>query len=112
MRHRVLALVSLALACGAGAAATVQPGTRHEILMRGNSFTPNELTITVGDTIVWKNGDIVRHNAVRAQLFDSKELRSGESYEWVASDTGTYNYRCTIHQRMRGTLTIVAPPAP
>jgi plastocyanin len=107
MRSRAVALLAFALACGAGAAAVASPGTKHEIAMRGNSFTPRELTITVGDTVVWKNVDIVRHNAVRPDLFDSKELRGGESYSWVAADTGHYNYRCTIHQRMRGTLTVL-----
>jgi plastocyanin len=107
MRRRAVALLAFALACGAGAAVVAAPGTRHEVLMRGNSFTPRELTITVGDTIVWKNVDIVRHNAVRADLFDTKELRGGESFTWVAADTGHYNYRCTIHQRMRGTLTVL-----
>jgi plastocyanin len=107
MRPAVAALLGLAFACGAGAAVAAAPGTRHEVMMRGNSFTPRELTISVGDTVVWKNGDIVRHNAVRAELFDTQELRGGESYSWVAADTGRYSYRCTIHQRMRGSLTVL-----
>jgi len=109
-RKSVLALLTVGLACGAGAAVASIDVTRHEIVMRGNSFTPRDLTVDLGDTIVWKNVDIVRHNAVRAETFDTGELRTGDSNSWIPADTGTYRYRCTIHQRMRGTVTVATKP--
>lgn len=78
----------------------------HEITMRSSSFGPRDLTLLVGDTVVWHNVDIVRHNAVRRELFDTGELKPGEKYRWVPADTGSYRYQCTIHQRMRGRLTV------
>lgn len=78
--------------------------------MRSVSFGPRELTVGVGDTVVWHNVDIVRHNAVRPEVFDTGELQPGTKYSWVPSDTGTYRYQCTIHQRMRGRLTVAANP--
>lgn len=108
---RVAAVAALAtvaaLACGAATAARLAPGT-VEIKMRGNSFGPRDATVALGDTVVWVNVDIVRHNAVRDGLFDSGELTRGERFEWVPADTGTVRYQCTIHSRMRGTLRIVA----
>lgn len=80
--------------------------TTHEVRMRSVSFGPRELSVAVGDTVVWHNVDIVRHNAVRREVFDTGELAPGEKYSWVPSDTGTYRYQCTIHQRMRGRLTV------
>jgi len=74
--------------------------------MRGNSFDPRELRVAVGDTVVWVNGDIVRHNAVHPALFDSGELRSGERFAWVPADTGMIRYQCTIHSRMRGSIRV------
>lgn len=74
--------------------------------MRGNSFAPREVRVAVGDTVVWVNGDIVRHNAVRPELFDSGELRAGERFSWVPADTGLVRYQCTIHSRMRGTIQV------
>lgn len=82
---------------------------QREVRMRGNSFAPREMRIAVGDTIVWVNGDIVRHNAVAAGLFDSGELRSGERFAWVPSDTGTVRYQCTMHSPMRGTIVVRSP---
>lgn len=108
IRRSVLVIAVSALACGLSAAPAVSVGTHHEIQMRGNSFTPRAITITVGDTVVWRNADIVRHNAVRPETFDSGDLRGGETFRWVAADTGEVRYRCTIHQRMRGTLNVVA----
>lgn len=104
----VLCIAALAaLAC----AATARPeGTRHEIRMRGNSYSPRRLEVAVGDTVVWINGDIVRHDAVRDGLFDTGELKAGERYSWVPADTGTIRYECTIHERMRGVLTVVRAP--
>lgn len=82
----------------------------HEVRMRAASFGPRELKVVVGDTVLWHNVDIVRHNAVRRDLFDTGELDPGEKYAWVPADTGTYRYQCTIHQRMRGRLTVVPVP--
>lgn len=77
---------------------------RHEVTMRGNSFRPRSLSIELGDTVEWVNRDIVRHNAVRADVFDTGELRGGERYVWVPTDTGSVRYECTIHERMRGVV--------
>jgi len=94
-----------AVACGA-AAASMRTSGRTEIAMRGNSFRPRRAEILVGDTVVWVNRDIVRHDAVKPGLFDSGELRAGESFAWVAADTGLIEYRCTIHQRMRAEILV------
>ena len=114
MRARLAAAVGGALiaavvvACGAAAAAT--SSTKLEIGMRGNSYSPRRAEITLGDTVVWVNRDIVRHDATKSGVFDSGELRGGERYEWVPADTGVVEYRCTIHQRMRGQIRVTAKP--
>lgn len=79
------------------------------VRMRGNSFAPRTLDVTLGDTVVWTNTDIVRHNAVRSAFFDSGDIRPGERFSWVPTDTGTVRYECTIHTRMRGTIRVRAP---
>jgi plastocyanin len=119
VRSARLALAALALSAlgaitcaDAGARHTPSDAraTSHEVTMRAVSFGPRDLTVRVGDTVVWHNVDIVKHNAVRRELFDTGELAPGEKYAWVAPDTGTYRYQCTIHQRMRGRLTVAKSP--
>jgi plastocyanin len=108
MRAGGLALLVCALAVGLGMARRAEHGTshRHEIEMRSVSFLPSEIVAAVGDTIGWRNGDIVRHNAVRPGAFESEDLKPGERFEWVPADTGTFTYRCTIHARMRGKVVV------
>lgn len=110
---RLVALGACALgvlSCArADAAVTADPRT-HDVTMRSVSFAPKELVVAVGDTVQWVNADIVRHNAVRPGLFDTGELRPGSKYSWVPTDTGEVLYRCTIHQRMRAKVTVVARP--
>jgi plastocyanin len=98
-------IAAVAVACGAAAASV--SSTKLEIGMRGNSYSPRRAEITLGDTVVWVNKDIVRHDATKAGLFDSGELTGGERYEWVPADTGLVEYRCTIHQRMRGQIRVI-----
>lgn len=109
-RIRQVAVVFLASAFALGAArwwpASDSTPRRREIRMRGNSFAPREVRVAVGDTVVWVNGDIVRHNAVRPALFESGDLRSGERFAWVPADTGLVRYQCTIHSRMRGEIRV------
>jgi plastocyanin len=79
---------------------------KHEVQMRAVSFAPRELTIHLGDTVLFKNADIVRHNATRRDVFETGDLRTGESYSWVPADTGSFRYQCTIHSRMRGEVKV------
>lgn len=108
---RVGAIVVLCVAALGAAVGTVRgrpraSAVRHEIQMRAISFTPEELVVAVGDTVEWRNADIVRHNAVRLDQFETGDLRPGERGSWVPADTGTFSYRCTIHARMRGKIVV------
>lgn len=105
---RRLAMLSLLVVAVLGAARAAAPRT-HTVRMRGNSFAPRTVTVTLGDTVTWLNTDIVRHNAVRSAFFDSGDIRPGESFSWVPADTGTVRYECTIHTRMRGTIRVQIP---
>ncbi len=124
MRPATLATLALVVGLGgAGGAAfaaargqTPQDGRergsgegRHEVRIKAVAFNPTSLVVQLGDTVVWRNADIVRHNVVSGELFASAELSSGETFAWAPGDTGTVRYRCTIHPRMRGELTVRLP---
>lgn len=113
--RRGLLLIGVVIGVGTGAVARASvahprdAGTpvRHEVQMRAVSFAPREISIRLGDTVLFKNSDIVRHNAVRRDVFDTGRLQAGQSYAWVPADTGTFRYQCTIHSRMRGEVRVV-----
>jgi plastocyanin len=96
------ALVLLASCGGSGPAAT---GVTHTVTMDGTGFVPRELTVNVGDKIVWKNQDPFPHTATSKEAgFDSKEIDEGESWSYTAEKAGDFNYVCTLHENMTGVL--------
>src|SRR6185436_5322955 len=68
-----------------------------------NLFTPQNLgTITVGDTITWKNNDV--HNVVSANIpagatpFSSPILSgAAATFSITITTPGNYRYLCTLH---------------
>jgi plastocyanin len=70
------------------------------LVIREFEFEPTTLSVHAGDTVEWKNDDIVPHTATadrKAQkpVFDSGTVDTGAAWRYVARRKGTYNYRCT-----------------
>ena len=72
-------------------------------------FQPANATVHPGDTVEWKNEDDASHTATAKTPkpgFDSGLIQSGATWRYEARDKGTYNYICTIHPYMKGTLIV------
>jgi plastocyanin len=70
-------------------------------------FSPPQLTARVGDTIRWTNTGQATHTVTADDgSFDSGDLSSGATFEFVLEQTGTLAYHCTPHPWMKGTLVI------
>lgn len=86
----------------------------HPVSMDGFEFTPQELTIAVGDTVQWTNtADDEWHSATHVpvagkdQLFDSPELFAGDPpFSFTFDTAGRYDYFCRNHPHMTGTITV------
>ena len=89
-----------------GAGSRADDSGRREVSIKAVSFSPKALVVQRGDTVVWRNADIVRHNVVSVDRFESDELATGDTFSWIPDVKGLIRYRCTIHQRMRGELTV------
>jgi plastocyanin len=106
---RTLSYVLLAGVIGASpvAAVAASHGAVHTVVIDGMLFIPAELKVKAGDTVIWKNKDAFPHTATSvARGFDSKPIASGGSWKFVATRRGTFAYLCTLHQTMKGTLTV------
>jgi plastocyanin len=94
-----------------------QTGTpsNNTVLIQLASFQPDSLTVPAGTTVTWINRDIVRHTVTSTEgLFDSDRLGSGESFSYTFNEPGTFDYYCTIHPIMQGTVIVTEaeqPPA-
>lgn len=90
------------------AAVTKGPQT-HTVVIREVEFQPAVLTVKVGDTVEWRNDDIVPHTATstaQPKKFDSGILPVGSSWKYVATKRGTYFYDCTLHPNMKAKLIV------
>ncbi|MFP4343690.1 MAG: PQQ-dependent sugar dehydrogenase [Anaerolineales bacterium] len=86
-----------------------QVGT--EIAMRNNEFQPRELTIAPGTRVTWVNEDAVLHTVTSGTrdeptgMFDV-EVATGETFFFTFDEPGTYDYYCSIHPGMDGTIIV------
>jgi plastocyanin len=72
-------------------------------------FTPKELTVKAGTTIVFRNHDDIPHSVVGSKdEFHSKALDTDDSFSFTFAKAGTYGYSCGLHPQMQGKI-IVAP---
>lgn len=110
MRRLAPAVVLLAFAAPASAASTT-------VSMVENAFKPATTSVSVGDTVTWKNDGQSAHE-VSSSAFSSGNIDSGKSWSWTATKAGTFSYVCRYHeaQGMKGTLVVraagAAAPAP
>jgi plastocyanin len=93
----------------AATAVTPQPtanGKIVEVSIQGFAFNPESAGITPGDTVRWTNMDSAAH-IVKGDSFESGSLAKGDTYEYVFTKPGVYNYICSVHPSMKGTISVV-----
>ena len=83
----------------------VDEGKIVEVDIQNSAFNPQSVAISTGDTVRWKNMDSIAHT-VRGPAFESEVLEEGDTYEFLFTDAGTYNYDCSIHPSMKGTVVV------
>lgn len=80
----------------------------------GMQFSPNPITIHVGETVVWSNPSTEVHNVVDdptqvsnksevqlprgARPFNSGYIKPGQSYSHTFTVPGVYRYACNLHE--------------
>lgn len=72
------------------------------------AFSPDMLTIKVGDSVTWTNQDSVTHQIISdsgAEL-SSDPLAKNTEYSRTFNVAGTYTYHCAIHPSMKGTIVV------
>ena len=76
-----------------------------------NAYSPASRTITTGTTLVWTNTGAIPHTVTASGGgFDSGVLLSGGTYRRTFTQPGTFDYFCTIHPTMKGTVTVTGAP--
>ena len=81
--------------------------SQASVSIEGFKFTPASITIQKGTTVTWTNLDGASHTSTALDgKWDSKTLGKDNSYSFTFNDTGTFNYKCSFHFTMQGTVTV------
>lgn len=90
-----------AVAAGAGGSASPR------ISIMKHKFSLPTVTVPIGGTVTWVNQDEDVHTVVStAGVFRSPGLDVDETYSYKFTKPGVYQYFCTLHPLMVGTVVV------
>ena len=78
------------------------------IAIKNFEFSPSEVRIGRGDTLVWTNMDTTAHTVTSesGSELSSDTLVRGETYMHTFENSGVFNYHCNIHKSMKGKVIV------
>ena len=110
MRRLILPALLAALALGCGSSDSTGPTTApNQVVIQGFAFNPTPRNISAGTTVTWVNKDGATHTTTGGsgqETWNSGNLSSNASFSHTFNAPGTYQYACTIHPSMHGTIVV------
>jgi plastocyanin len=114
---KTLLLGAAAVVLTAGFAPALTLEDDPVVQINGKAFQPARLEIKAGEKVTWKNYDLTEHTVTAKNkpalpegqgkpLFDSGLIKPGASFSYRFEKEGTYEYACTIHPGMSGTIVV------
>lgn len=83
-----------------------------EVNMTDFTFQPQRIEVEPGTTVTWVNNDAFAHTVTAGTRdnptdeFSSGEIEPRDSFSYTFDEPGTYEYFCTIHEGMSGTIVV------
>lgn len=71
-----------------------------------SNYSPTEVTVAAGGTVVWLNRDGQAHTTVSDDNLWSTQINAGAEFSRTFSTRGKFEYHCTLHSGMRGSITV------
>ena len=88
-------------------AAPTQAAKTVSVEIKSFKFTPADVTVNVGDTLVWTNEDSAPHTVESSDgTLRSDELSKGDKFSYKFTKAGKHSYICGIHPSMKGSVTV------
>ena len=70
-------------------------------------FAPIQVEVPVGTTVTWTNdGQVIHTTTSKDGLWDSAIMEHGDIFSYTFDTPGTYEYWCTLHPAMLGTIVV------
>jgi plastocyanin len=107
MREFVLqVLLAAAMAAGHSLSATA---AEAEVKIDNFTFAPQQLRVKAGTTVIWINEDDIPHTvASTTRQFKSAALDTDQRFSFTFTTPGSYEYFCSLHAHMTGTIVVEA----
>jgi plastocyanin len=71
------------------------------------AFTPDDLSVAVGTTVIWTNSDSIAHTSTSdAPGWNSGAVAPGGQFSVAFQTAGTFPYHCSIHPGMVGSVVV------
>jgi plastocyanin len=81
--------------------------TGTAVTISNMAFSPATVTIPLGTKVTWTNTDPVAHTVTAVGgAFNSGHLNPGQTFSYTFDKAGTFDYACTYHPYMKGTITV------
>jgi plastocyanin len=95
-------------AAATSAPAAAATGQDVPVDIRDFAYSPNSVTIAVGDTVTWTNQDEVPHTVTGQDsgVLQSGTISPGSSFSQVFDTAGEISYHCEFHPNMNGTVIV------
>ena len=109
MAALICGISSFALAVFAGDAGNAGAGSKvNKIEIKDFMFNPMKITVKSGEKITWINRDEEPHTVVSVgkKFPKSSGLDTDQEYSITAGAPGTYEYFCSVHPKMTGTIVV------
>jgi len=107
---RMLALGAMAgLVAVTMVAASPARAADVEVKIDNFTFNPQQITVKVGDTVIWVNHDDIPHTVTsKTTVFRSKAMDTDDKFSFTFATPGSYSYFCALHPHMTGTIVVEA----
>jgi hypothetical protein len=108
-------LIFLLAAIGVFALAPAAQAATRTIIIRSTGLSAKDITITAGDSVVWRNDDAANHQVVSTTgVFASPVLHHGQQFSFTFQNAGTFRYRDALNpdkDRWKGVVRVRIGPA-
>jgi plastocyanin len=107
MRHSILILTLVVSAALVGASPKDPESPNITVRIRDLQYQPANVNLKIGQSVTWINADDRDHTVTAVDnSFDSGNLKPGASYTFRFNKAGSFQYVCTYHPRMRGSVQV------
>lgn len=92
---------------------TPEQSNATQVTIKNRAYSPAKITIKKGTTVTWTNEDSMGHNVVTANAATggglpttAQLLAKGEKFSHTFTEVGSFDYFCTPHPDMKGTVEV------